>query len=350
MKGSETSSRRTLEAILRHPLQLLLIILLPIVIGGGVTYRSPLQYQATAMLWALHKYETLTATSVDSLNLDTPADTQATALSELLQTRSFSLAVAQEALFAETPRSQGGTNLQSADTALAADISQHVLVQTQGYDLFTISYTATNPQIAQQVVAAVIDNYGRQSQLIVVKEEQSLLETYQTQLSQAQLAAQSALTAYSQYVLHSPLVQSQLQIDPQYQHLQVQARQAQRNLENVQASIDTLKQDIATHRIIAASLYKVLDAPDVPSQPVSRKKTLLLGAGAGLAIALIASVLFIALMVRRDRRVYTSSDLHKVTTYPIVMELPRLSAKTVSILVKTPEDPTPLASNGRVSV
>lgn len=308
-------------------------------IGGVVTYRLPRQYQATATLWALHKYDTLTATSIDYTNLDTPANTQATALTELVQSRTFSLAVAREALLAEMHGSQMGASLASQIPIVATQISQHTQVYAQGYDLFIISYTTTDPQLAQQVVAAVIDNYGQQSQLVVATDEQNLLNTYQTELNQANLDVQNAVAAQSQYFQsHSQLPYSQLQDDPIYQQLQAQTRQVQLNLQNIQASIDTLKQNIATHRIIAASLYKVLDQPVAPSQPVDRKRTILLGTAAGLALGLIASVLFIALMMGRDRRVYTSLDLHKVTTYPVVMELPFVSVETVSILVTTAEE------------
>lgn len=339
---------RLLRTIVHRLIQLLLLIFLPVAIGGLVAYHSPRQYQATAMLWALHKYDTLTATSVDSNNLSTPAETQVTELSELLQTRSFSLAVAQEAHLAETLAAHVRDNPQTRDDALVSDISQHVQVQTQGYDLFTITYTSTDPQIAQRVVAAVIDNYGQQSQRNVAPEEQNLLKTFQTDLSLAQQYVQSAVTAELQYTQsHPKLTELDLQHDPQYQQLHAQTQQTQLNLQSIQTGLSTLEQNITTHRIIAANLYKVLDPPTVPSRPVGRLKTILLGLGMGLAVAILASALFMALALRRDRRVYTSSDLHKVTTYPIVMELPRLSPKTVSILVKTWEQPDPLANDGR---
>ncbi len=338
---------RKLRTILQHPIQLLLLILLPIAIGGIVAYSLPHQYQATAMLWALHRYDTLTATAVDNTNLATPAETQVTALSELLQTRSFSLAVAQEAHLAETLKAQVRDNPQTRDDALVSDIAQYVQVQTLGYDLFTITYTNTHPQIAQQVVAAVIDNYGQQSQQTVAPEEQNLLKTYQTNVSLAQQYAQNAVAAEAQYTeSHPKLTQLDLEHDPQYQQLHAQTQQRQLNLQYVEATLNALEQTITTHRVIATSLYKVLDPPSAP-KPVSRLKALLLGIGMGLAVAIVASALFIALAVRRDRGVYTSSDLQKVTSYPVVMELPCLSPKTMSILVKTWEQPDPLANDGR---
>ena len=340
---------RVIRAIIHHPIQLLILILLPIAIGGLIAYRLPRQYTATATLLALHRYDSLTATSVDSSSLDTPAETQVTELNELLQSRSFALGVAQEAHLASTLTAQVNADPISRDDAMVTDISQHVLAQAQGSDLFTITYTGTNPQITQQVVAAVIDNYQKVIQATVATEGQNLLETYKAQLAQAQQSAQVTAAAESDYTLAHPLLTaSALQQNPKYQHLQAQALQAAQTLQNIQTGLTTLQQNITTHAIVAASLYTVLDRPVVPSQPVSRLKSLLLGAGAGLAIGVLAGALFIALTAGRDRKVYSSADLRKVTAYPVVMELPHLSPKTVSVLVKTRRRPNPLSSNGRI--
>jgi len=91
----------------------------------------------------------------------------------------------------------------------------------------------------------------------------------------------------------------------------------------------------------------VLDEPVVPNQPISRLKSLLLGTGVGLAVGVLAGALFIALIARRDRKVYSSDDLRKVTSYPVVMELPQLSPKTVSVIVMMRRRPGSLSSNGR---
>jgi len=339
---------RVLRIIIHHPIQLLFLLILPVAIGGAIAYLQPRQYQATATILALHRYDTLTATSVDSANLATPAETQATVISELLLSRSFTLAVAREAQLASTLNASALATPQSRDDALFADISQHTLAQAQGYELFTISYTNTNPQMAQQVVAAIVDNYAQESQHIVSNEGQTLLETYQTQLTQVERAQQNAVLAESQYIqAHQTLTQSQLQSDPQYQQLHTQTLRAQLNVQNIETSITSLEQEIATHSIGAASLFQILDAPTVPTKPASRLKIYLLGGGGGLAIALLACTIYVILVNRGDRRVYSSLDVLKFTDYPVIMEIPRLSPRTVGVLVKMSRRPDPVASNGR---
>ena len=191
---------RVLRAIIHHPVQLLVLILLPVAIGSLVAFRLPRQYSATATLLALHQYDSLTATSVDSSSLDTQAGTQVTALNELLQSRSFALDVAQEANLASTLKAEVSADPSSRDDAMVTDISQHVIAQAQGSDLYTITYTGTNPQITQRVVMATLDHYQQVIQATVASEGQKLLGTYQTQLAQAQQTAQ--LTAAAGVGLH----------------------------------------------------------------------------------------------------------------------------------------------------
>lgn len=339
---------RVLRTILQRSvlIRLFLFMSLPIVIGGVLVYRLPREYQATATLWALHRYDTLTATTVDYSNLATPAETQVTALNELLNTRSFALGVAQEANLANTLSAQTRENSTSRDDALVANISQNVQVVAQGYDIFTITYTGSDPQIVQQVVKAVVDHYHQEVQLVLATEGQNLVGTYQTQLLQAQQTAQSAAATESSYIQSHPhLTGDALQRDSVYQLLHAQTQQAQLNVQNIQTDLNTLEQEIATHTTIAASLYRVVSIPPVPDQPVPRRKNLLLGLAGGLAIGLMASILFIALLLRWDRKVYTSSDLRKLTTYPIVMELPLLSPKAVEMLVKTSSHAEKSAAN-----
>lgn len=325
---------RVFRTIMRCPIQLLILFILPLGISAAVVHFTPRQYQSEAMLLALHRFDILSATSIDNADLATPAETQATTLSELLATRSFDIAVGQDAHLDATLDAATRANPQQRDDAIYADISAHVLTQALGYNLFSITYTNTNPQVAQQVVAAVVHHYGLASQSVVANEGQNLLPTYQTQLAQAQNAAQSATAAEQTYIqAHPGITQTQLQSDPQYQQLVTQAQQAQQNVQNLQAIVTSLQQDISTHVLGAQGLYQVIDSPVASDKPLSQLKSLMLAGGIGLAIALLACTAFILLVMRRDQTIYSLRDLQKITTHAVVMELPQLSSRTVSQVI-----------------
>src|SRR5262249_2892503 len=137
-------------------------------------------------------------------NLPTGADSQANALSELLQTRAFALSVAREANLASTLDQGTRSDSQRRDDALFLEISQHVPVQAQGNNLIEISYASRNPKVAQQVVAAVIHNYSQRIQSLFIVQAQNLLNTYQAQLAQAKKDVQAAAVAEANYLAANP--------------------------------------------------------------------------------------------------------------------------------------------------
>ena len=146
---------RVLEAIFRHPMQLFLMLIVPVVIGVSVAYVLPRSYQSSASLWALRRYEIIGATGPESDLQSTPAETQVAALSELLQSRDFSLAVAKSTNLQSTLQ-LASTDPQLIDDALSSEITKNVTVTAGGNNLFEITYKNKNPQTAYQVVAAVV--------------------------------------------------------------------------------------------------------------------------------------------------------------------------------------------------
>jgi hypothetical protein len=294
-------------------------------------------YQATASLWALHRYAVIGATGLESNLNATPAETQATALSELLQTRAFALTVAHGTNLAATLKLDSSTmsDSQLLDEALYNEISRKVQVTPQSYNLLEVIYANPNPQVAQQVVEAVLNDFGIQSVGFSLLEGQRLLEGYQPQLVTAQSAADAAAKAESQYIAaHPNLTPNQLPNDPQYALLDAKRLLALNTLQNLQNTIATIKQAIGAQGQTAAGLFQVLDAPQAASRPLSRLRQYLIGGGIGLGMALLACTLYILMLVRRDRGMYTALDLQKVTVLPVMMQLPQLSSATVSRLIK----------------
>ena len=88
-------TQRVLESVFRRPLQFLLLLIVLPPIGVAVVYVIiPRTYPATASLWAFHRYEVIGLTGPETDQNSTPAVTQASALTELLQSHVFALSVA----------------------------------------------------------------------------------------------------------------------------------------------------------------------------------------------------------------------------------------------------------------
>src|SRR5215472_8004834 len=327
---------RTLEAIFHRPLRLLILfVLVPLISIGIVYFVVPHIYKSTATLWALQPFESIGLATTASNVPVTPAQTQADALSDLLQTRAFALAVADETNLAATLDQSVRSDPLRRNDAIVQEISQHVQVQAQVTNLLVISYANRNPQLAQQVVAGVIHNYSVQIQNLFLVQAQGLLSNYQTQLAQAKQDAQAAAVAESKYLLaHPNLTGNNLLSDAQYALLHAQTQQAQTKEQDIQTHLDNIEQEIAAQGITPDRFFKVVDSPLVPNLPEPRSRDFIIAAGIGLCIAIIACALYIVILVRRDHAVYTRADLQKVTTYPVIMQVPRLTSRTVPLLIK----------------
>lgn len=328
---------RTLEVIFRHPIQLLILLVILPFIGLGVAFLFPRTYETTATLWALRRYEIIGATGPESNLQATPAETQVTALTELLQTRAFVLTAAKATHLADTLNVSNSvrSDPQQLDDALFDEVSRNVKVAAQGYNLYIISYQNNDSHMAQQVVAAVVNAYGLQSVGFSTFEGQRLLEAYQTQLKLAQQNLKNATNAETTYIQHHPnLSHADLLNDPQYIPLHDQTQQEQTRVQSIQTNIDTVNQQLTTQGTGADSFYKIVDQPAAAINPVSRVKILLTAGGIGLGIAVIACGLYIALLVRRDRTIRNPVDLKKIAALPIVMQVPRFTLNIEQILVE----------------
>jgi uncharacterized protein involved in exopolysaccharide biosynthesis len=252
----------------------------------------------------------------------------------LLQTRTFALAVAHETSLASTLTLDANTanNPQLLDDALFKAISQGVQVTDSGNNLVIVNYKSRDPKVAQQVVAAVVGQYAGQVQRIALHLGQQQLKDYQAQLAQTRKDFASAQAAESQYITAHPELQGQLQTDPQYTLLHARTVQAQAQLQDIQATIDTIYRGIAQQGS-TNSFFEVLDAPVIAVQPESRLGLFLIAGGIGLGLALLACSLYIIILVRRNRAVYTPLDVENVLALPVVAQLPHLAPTTVSALI-----------------
>lgn len=335
--------RRTLEAIFRRPVQLLMLIVFLPLVSVTVVYFLPRSYQVTASLWALQRYSIIGASGPETDLTSTPAQTQATTLSELLLTRDFALAVAKATSLASTFDASVRSDPQELDDEMFAEISQHVQVQAQGYNLFTISYTNRDSHVAQQVVAATIQTYGLQSQGLSTYEGETLLQSYQAELASAKQAADAASLAEAEYLavdptLASDILRSGAQYgeleDPQYALLHTQTLQSQATVNTIEANLDSLNQQITSQKNGSNSLFKIIDPPQIPIRPVGRVKLFLEAGATGLGLALAACALYIIMALRQNRAIYTMDDLERVTSYPVVMQLPSVTSASFPFLLE----------------
>jgi hypothetical protein len=324
---------KLLEAIFRRFILLLLMLVVPLIIGLGIGYATPRSYQASANLWALQRYTIIGATGAESNLTATPAETQTSALSELLKTRTFDVAVGNATDLKSTLglSAQDLADPEALGNAYVADLSKNVQAFPNGSNLYQISYTNRNAHVAFQVVKSLIKEFQLQGQQFSITDGERLLQGDEAQLPKLQNDANAAAAAESAYLAAHP--SSTLTNDPQYALLDSQRIQAQTVLQGMQTTIANLKQDIAMQSAGGGAFFKTLDPPVEPDVALSRSKALTTAGGIGAAIGLVACFLYVLIIMRRDRALYTVLDVTKVTSYPILMQLPKLPSKAKELVL-----------------
>lgn len=324
--------QRVLEIVFSRWLQLAALFFVPLVIAIGVVYAQPRQYQASATIWALGRYTVVGVTGPESDLTSTPAETQTIAITEILQTKTFALTIAHEANLASTFDKATQSNPATLDSAMYTDISTHVQATAVGYNLISITYENKSQTVAQSVIKAVVQEYGISASQFAVSESKQLLLIYQTQLQQAQAASKQATSAAQTYLREHPGTTAQQ--DSQYSDLQTSATNAQATVTNIQSTINDIKNEVATIGPGSNTLFTIVDAPALGFQPVSRMKSLLTGGGIGLAVGLLFCIAFVVIVMRRDRAIYSVSDLQKITEAPILMQIPQMSHRLLTQTVE----------------
>lgn len=250
----------------------------------------------------------------------TPAATQAAAITQILQTKSFALAIGKAANLASTYSKSAQSNPAVLNDTIVTDISTHVHATASGANLVTITYDNIKAPVAQRVVQAVVNQYGLSAAEFASSQSKQLLLISQQELQQAQVTATQANAAVTAYQISHPGATAQN--DPQFQVLQANATNALWQASAVQRIIDQLNSQTSTVGTGSNELFSVIDAPSVGYQPISRSKVLLTGAGIGLAIGLLACIIYIAILMRRDRSIYSVADLQRVTKAPVLLQIP----------------------------
>jgi uncharacterized protein involved in exopolysaccharide biosynthesis len=314
--------RRALEIVFSHWIQIIALLVTPIVIALAIVFVQPREYEASTTIWANQRYSVIGATGPETDQFATPSATQATALMELLQTRTFDLSIAQESNLASIFDSATRADSDKLDDAIVHELSTQVTATPIGDHLYQITYDNKNPQIAKQVISAVVDQFGALATGFSATQAKQFIQIYQQQLAQAQKAANAATQAAANYAVDHPAATAQT--DATYSGLLRQAQGTQATVDSLQGQITQLNQQLVTTADGSNSLYRVVDKPRVDSKPISRMKTLALGGGLGVAVGLLAVTLLFMALMRRDRSAYSADELRRFTGLPVALEVPHL--------------------------
>lgn len=307
--------RKLTEAFFRHMwLVLLPPLLIPIVVAPIAILTMPVAYESVVGVWVDHPTY-LDAKSAPTLT--SPAQSQSAQLTELLHTRTFMLDVAGRTSLASVLNTKGG----EARVADMFDKGITVAAVPNGAHLLTIRSRFGTPQLANQVAQAVVDAYADRNSNNLADQSSTAIAFYQSQLQSAQTDADKATRELSQYAIAMGYAstsdattltqdaQSVSAFDPQFAELQAKAHFAQAQVDQGRAALQNAQQTSAA-AIQGADLgFQVIDAPQVPTAPVTQFKNSIIYVVAALIVGLGISVMVLVLLMAGDRSIRTEVDI-----------------------------------------
>jgi uncharacterized protein involved in exopolysaccharide biosynthesis len=303
---------RYVETFFRHLLLLTLPIAIALIGAFGVVVAQPRVYSSSVKIWVDRSSYGLTASDNSYL---TPAQEQSDVISELLRTRSFSLAVGKQGEIADELRSRAASNasqpiakLQSflglgsnalspssssdaVDDAVYAAVTKYATVQPTGPQIITVTYTDNDPQVAAATAQAVFDQFV--VQLLSTKRDQTkaAVDFYTTQVKGAESDVNAADANLFDYLgRHPELANNTISsADPTLAALRQTDDLVRKRYDDLTAKLDGARLDDAGLAQAGPNGFHILDKARVPAGPDSHTLLLVEAAAGGLLAGLAIS-------------------------------------------------------------
>lgn len=323
-----------IETLFRHKLLFLfLLIIIPTLGIGYAIDQRQIDFQSTGTVWA--EKPAYLNTGQDWSQYMTPAENQAQNVQEFLQTNSFALDILRQTDL----NSQLGTDVLAQQTLTA--FRKNISVRAVGSHLLTISYTDTSPRVAQQVVTAIIDTFNKEvlanatsSGSVTIAFYQKQLDDVNAKLADTTAAIRAYLDAHPELgrptgdTLNQMIASTSFAAqNPQFVNLVQQQGALQKQQQSYQSTIDqlTLSKDAAP--IGTQQSFRVMDAPGLPTKPISSLKKFALSIGLGVGAALGFVIAGVVLLTVLDGTARSARTAQRLLGLPAFAPLPLLRSR-----------------------
>jgi uncharacterized protein involved in exopolysaccharide biosynthesis len=332
---------RYLENLFRH----LPLLLLPIAFSGlvatGWVASQPREFQSSAKIWV--DRSSLGPTSPDNA-YSTAADVQTQVLTELLKTRSFGLKVAARGplasdIVARASGSDGANPLQflqglskpktqaQLDDLTYLTVSKNVSVQAAGPQIVAIDFTYPDAVVGAKTTQAIVDQFI--DELLGTRRTQADYSVSffsdQVKVAQEQAAAADA-KVYDYLASHPELRVINAVPDVKLTQLRREDDNARDRYVGLLTQLDQAKLVQAEAQQSSPNGLRVLDAPLVPTQPMSSNRVLLQAGVAGLAGGLVITLLALVLITMSDTSLRRPEDVELFLGFKALVSVPQVAS------------------------
>ncbi len=314
---------RILESYFRRPLLNLLPIAVMIGIAGIFIVTAEPTYNASGTLFV--QDQTLVQ-SLNEISLDgrsfwtTPADAFNSQLAQLLETEAFIRSLIQ------------GTNLESqlaADpettTEIMDEVRSTVQVEVLGDSLVRLGADYSDPQVAYQLANRLVEAYVAWKFNSDFQDSSSaqqffaeMIPAYQEELEQTREDLRLYLEQYPVPIRGERPEDEALEVE----RLQSAIQQAEEQLQDVMAKEESARLLMIQAEQNIRQAYIVIDAPVVPTEPLTGLRTLALQGLIFVAVGIFMSIIGVVGSALLDRSLRFPSDVQVGTHLPVLATIP----------------------------
>lgn len=328
---------RALEVGFAHKLLLIAPMVVAVIATAAFVALQPANYQSSATLWV----------SGGGVGTQSAAQAQADIASQFLKSNSFAVSVAQKsplgayldshpdatqgASFTSQFRSLlgGGNSSKPNADAIRTYLAAHVTVTALGPSELNLVVNGPTPQVASGTATALITQLTAAEVAARTSPGQTQLALYETQLQAQEKVLSDDLAAVRQYLAAHPNLANNsvaASTDAQLAILQDAATVARQTEVQLLAKIDQTRSDLQLGQQPNLAPFRVVDAPQTPSEQSLFSKQLLIAVAAGLLAGLALMAGMGALLVRLDTTIHTRGEVESMVGLPVIGSTP-LSAR-----------------------
>jgi uncharacterized protein involved in exopolysaccharide biosynthesis len=296
---------RSLDVIFQWLPGLVVVLLVPPVVTASLVLGLDQSQVVTTRVWADRPISTPDFTPNQFSPSDSPAQTEAAMVQELISTDTFTGQV----LTKVEPQSSNWSS-EHQDQAILS-IRKGLSVTAQGTHLFVISYQTVHPEYGKAVLKAVTEVFGATLVQLQSNQVSSAQTSFQAELNLSKQEMNTAVAAAESYRILHQLDFQAASSDPNYTTLLAQARAKMDRYLSDLARADSAQASQVAVVSVQASLFHVIDQPSPVPGSITLSSPAFRGALVVLAINAAMAVLAVYVIARRDPRLRSIEDVRR---------------------------------------
>lgn len=313
---------RLLESYFRHPVLYLLPMLIALLAGGLSVATATPEYSASGRMYV--EKESLLASLTSSGNSGSwwVSGAQATTneIYELMATRAFVRSAIQKTKLEQYMDDGPAAFYETVDY-----FRRSISIQAVGEKLVEISATSDDPELAYQLVVATMDAYVQwkintdyQESIAARTFFDGLIEPYQQEVEAARADLLDFLDEYPEPVRGERPPEEQLELS----RLEAALSRAEERLSSALENQENANLSLAESESVTRQTYLVIDQPEMPEEPETSLRGMVMDVAIFVVIGAILSVIGICAAALIDRTLRFPIDIRHGLSLPVLAMVP----------------------------